>query len=186
MDAAGTKFYFGLAGTNSTNGQQAIEFFDPSKQRFLEYDVAKLIYELAHPQKPVVALALDPADDGRLRSRRAASRASPGWSTQQAQQLFDVRTLQPTATAIDPDVRVLVLVDPKNLSPATQFAIDQFALRGGHILAFVDPLAETDQSAGNPDAGDGGRPRLAPGEAAQRLGRGFRSRRRWSRTAATR
>ncbi|HEX8756797.1 MAG TPA: Gldg family protein, partial [Steroidobacteraceae bacterium] len=58
--------------------------------------------------------------------------------------------LQPTATSIAPDVRVLVLIDPKNLSPATQFAIDQFALRGGHILAFVDPVAGSDQSAGNP------------------------------------
>jgi ABC-type uncharacterized transport system involved in gliding motility auxiliary subunit len=68
----------------------------------------------------------------------------------QAQQLFDIRTLQPNATSIGPDVRVLVLVDPKNLAPATQFAIDQYALRGGHILAFVDPMADADQSAGNP------------------------------------
>jgi ABC-type uncharacterized transport system involved in gliding motility auxiliary subunit len=63
-----------------------------------------------------------------------------------ARQLFEVRSLAPTATRIDPDVNVLVLVHPKNLPPATQFAIDQFALRGGHILLFVDPLSENDVS----------------------------------------
>ncbi|MGH2878424.1 MAG: Gldg family protein, partial [Solirubrobacteraceae bacterium] len=54
----------------------------------------------------------------------------------------------------------LVLVDPKNLSPATQFAIDQYALRGGHILAFVDPIAEADRS-GNPMESMGGADRAS-------------------------
>ena len=149
INDAGTKFYFGLAGTNSTNGQQAIPFFDPSKQRFLEYDVAKLIYELAHPAKPVVAwLSTLPMMGGF--DPQSGQMRQPWTIYSQAQQLFDIRPLQPTATSIPPEVRVLVLVDPKNLSPATQFAIDQFALRGGHILAFVDPVAEADQSAGGP------------------------------------
>jgi gliding motility-associatede transport system auxiliary component len=149
INDAGTKFYFGLAGTNSTNGQQAIPFFDPSKQRFLEYDVAKLVYELAHPAKPVVAwLSTLPMTGGY--DPQSGQMRQPWAIYSQVQQLFDVHTLQPTATSIAPDVRVLVLVDPKNLSPATQFAIDQFALRGGHILAFVDPDAAMEQSAGNP------------------------------------
>jgi ABC-type uncharacterized transport system involved in gliding motility auxiliary subunit len=149
IDEAGSKFYFGLAGTNSTNGQQAIPFFDPDKQRFLEYDVAKLIYQLAHPTKPVVAwLSTLPMTGGYDPQTGQMSR--PWLVYQQAEQLFDPQPLQPTATSIAPNVRVLVLVDPKNLPPATQFAIDQYALRGGHILAFVDPDAEADQSAGNP------------------------------------
>lgn len=149
INDAGTKFYFGLAGTNSTNGQQAIPFFDPAKQSFLEYDVAKLVYQLAHPAKPVVAwLSTLPMTGGY--NPQSGQMTQPWVIYSQAQQLFDVRPLQPTATSIGPDVRVLMLVDPKNLSPATQFAIDQYALRGGHIVAFVDPLAEMDQSAGNP------------------------------------
>jgi ABC-type uncharacterized transport system involved in gliding motility auxiliary subunit len=61
-----------------------------------------------------------------------------------------VRPLSPTAAKIDPDTNVLVLVHPKNLSPATEFAIDQYALRGGHILLFVDPLADFDHSDADP------------------------------------
>jgi ABC-type uncharacterized transport system involved in gliding motility auxiliary subunit len=149
INDAGTKFYFGLAGTNSTNGQQAIPFFDPSKQRFLEYDVAKLVYQLAHPAKPVVAwLSTLPMTGGF--DPQSGQMRQPWAIYSQAQQLFDLRPLEPNATSIGPDVRVLVLVDPKNLAPATQFAIDQFALRGGHILAFVDPMAQSDQSGGNP------------------------------------
>jgi ABC-type uncharacterized transport system involved in gliding motility auxiliary subunit len=149
INEAGTKFFFGLAGTNSTNGQQAIPFFDPDKQRFLEYDVAKLVYQLAHPAKPVVAwLSTLPMSGGF--DPQSGQPGKPWMIYSQAQQLFDVRPLEPTATSIGPDVRVLVLVDPKNLSPATQFAIDQYALRGGHIVTFLDPLAQADQSGGNP------------------------------------
>lgn len=149
INQAGTKFYFGLAGTNSTNGQQAIPFFDPDKQRFLEYDVAKLVYQLAHPAKPVVAwLSTLPMTGGF--DPQSGQPGKPWMIYSQAQQLFDLRPLQPTATSIGADVRVLVLVDPKNLSPATQFAIDQYALRGGHIVTFLDPVAQADQSGGNP------------------------------------
>jgi gliding motility-associatede transport system auxiliary component len=157
VGASGAQLYFGLAGTNSTDGHAAIEFFDPNKEQFLEYDVVRLVYQLANPKKPVIAwassLPMGPGFDpqtGRMRE--------PWVIYGQAEQLFDIRPLEPTATKIDPDVNVLVLVHPKSLSPATQFAIDQYALRGGHILAFVDPRAESDQSgaeAQNPMAAMG-------------------------------
>ncbi|HEY3784960.1 MAG TPA: Gldg family protein [Steroidobacteraceae bacterium] len=149
VGASGAQLYFGLAGTNSTDGHQAIGFFDPNKEMFLEYDVVKLIYELAHPKKPVVAwLSSLPMNSGF--DPQTGQMREPWAVYGEAEQLFEVRTLEPGATRIDPDVNLLVLVHPKNLSPATQFAIDQFALRGGHIVAFVDPLAEADRSGANP------------------------------------
>ena len=146
IGTAGT-LYFGLAGTNSVDGHQAIEFFDPQKEQFLEYDVVKLIYQLANPKKPVVAwLSGIPMTAGF--DPQSGQTREPWMTYSQAQQLFDVRPLPPTADKIDADVNVLVLVHPKSLSPATQFAIDQYALRGGHIVAFVDPLAEADPAGG--------------------------------------
>ena len=150
LGASGGQFYFGLAGTNSTDGRAAIEFFDPNKEQFLEYDVVKLLYELAHPQKPVVAwfssLPMGPGFDPQSGQMR-----QPWAVYSETQQLFELRPLAATATKIDADVSVLVLVHPKNLAPATQFAIDQYALRGGHILAFVDPLAEADSAGADAD-----------------------------------
>jgi ABC-type uncharacterized transport system involved in gliding motility auxiliary subunit len=157
VGATGTQFYFGLAGTNATDGHAAIEFFDPRKEQFLEYDVVKLVYQLANPKKPVVAwlssLPMAPGFDPQSGQMR-----EPWVVYSEAQQLFDLRPLEGAATRIEPDVNVLVLVHPKELSPATQFAIDQYALRGGHILVFVDPLAQSDQSgaeAQNPMAAMG-------------------------------
>ena len=145
----GAQLYFGLAGTNSTDGRATIEFFDPAKEQFLEYDVVKLIYQLANPKRPVIGwlsgLPMGPGFDpmsGRMRE--------PWVMYEQAQQLFDVRMLDTSLTRIDPDIDVLVVVHPKNLPQAAQFAIDQYALRGGHVALFVDPLAEADTSGSNP------------------------------------
>jgi ABC-type uncharacterized transport system involved in gliding motility auxiliary subunit len=149
LDAAGNQLYFGLAGTNSTDGHQAIEFFDPKKEEFLEYDVVKLIYQLASPKKPVVGwLSSLPMTTGF--DQQTGQMREPWAIYSQAQQLFDVRPVDAAAGKIDPDVSVLVIAHPKNLTPAMQFAIDQYALRGGHIAMFVDPLADADQSGADP------------------------------------
>jgi ABC-type uncharacterized transport system involved in gliding motility auxiliary subunit len=149
LGATGSSFYFGLAGTNSTDGKQAIEFFDPQKEQFLEYDVVKLIYTLANPKKPTLAW-LSTINMGESFDQRTGQ-MRPGWALYtQAEQLFDIRTVDAAAAKIDPDVNALVIVHPKGLSPATQWAIDQYALRGGHILLFVDPIAEADTSGADP------------------------------------
>ena len=149
VGASGSQLYFGLAGTNSTDGHEAIEFFDPAKEEFLEYDVVKLVYQLASPKKPVIAwLSGLPMASGY--DPQTGQMREPWAVYTQAQQLFDVRALEASATKIDPDVNVLVLVHPKDLPAPMQFAIDQFALRGGHIVAFVDPLAEADRSGADP------------------------------------
>jgi ABC-type uncharacterized transport system involved in gliding motility auxiliary subunit len=149
LGGSGGTLYFGLAGTNSTDGHAAIEFFDPAKEEFLEYDVVKLIYELANPKKPVLGwlttLPMTPSMDPQSGQMR-----EPWAIYSQAQQLFNVHPLDPAATKIDADVDVLVLVHPKNLAPATLFAIDQYVLKGGHIAVFVDPIAEADTSGVDP------------------------------------
>ena len=149
LGGAGGQFYFGLAGTNSTDGRAAIEFFDPKKEQFLEYDVVKLVYQLANPKKPVVAWLSSLPMTGGFDPHTGQMR-EPWMVYSDAQQLFDLRPLDQNAGRIDPEVNVLVLVHPKELSPAAQFAIDQYALRGGHILAFVDPLAEADTAGAEP------------------------------------
>ncbi|MDB6012517.1 MAG: transporter gliding motility auxiliary component [Gammaproteobacteria bacterium] len=158
VGATGSQFFFGLAGTNSTDGHAAIEFFDPAKEQFLEYDVVKLIYTLANPKKPVVAW-LSTIPMGESLDQRSGQ-VRPAWAIySQAQQLFDVREVEASTNKIDPDVSTLVIVHPKGLSPATQWAIDQYALRGGHILLFVDPLAESDPAG----QGDPSNPMAAMG-----------------------
>jgi len=146
----GESIFFGLAGTNSTNGKSVIPFLQPDKEAFLEYDIAKLIHDLSVTKKPAIGLisslpmaaSFDPA----TRQMR-----EPWAIDQQLQQSFDVRQLSaPSLKAIDKDIGVVVLVHPKNLNDDAQYAIDQFVLRGGHLLVFVDPQAETDDSGADP------------------------------------
>ncbi len=141
--------YFGLAGSNSTDGSAVIEFFDPAKEQFLEYELAKLIHQLGATQRPVVGWLSSLQMQGGFDP--ASGQMTEPWAVlAQAQQLLDVRQLPPELQRIDPEIEVLVLVHPKQLAAQTLFAIDQFALRGGRILLFLDPLAEADNSGAEP------------------------------------
>ncbi|MBK6728838.1 MAG: Gldg family protein [Xanthomonadales bacterium] len=148
---AGESVFFGLAGTNSTDGQSVIPFFQPDKEVFLEYDIAKLVHSLAVGKKPVVGvistLNIAPGFDPATRQMR------DGWAFyQELGDLFDVRQLNPAATTrIDDEIGTLLLVHPKGFSEELQYAIDQFVLRGGRLVAFVDPYAERDDSGNDPE-----------------------------------
>ncbi|MCB1560443.1 MAG: Gldg family protein [Xanthomonadales bacterium] len=150
IGASGDSLYFGLAGTNATDGQASIPIFQPDKETFLEYDVAKLISSLASDKRPVVgilsSLDMGPGFDAQTRSVRN------GWVIDdQLRQLFEVRKIDPSIGMIDDDVDLLVLVHPKNLSDDALYAIDQFVLRGGRLMVFVDPDAEADVPAPGTD-----------------------------------
>jgi len=142
-------FYFGLAGTNSTDKQEVIPFLQPDRADFLEYDLTKLIYRLSHPKPPVVGLISTlPLEGGPPQPMAAAQDSQPWVIYEQMTQLFNVRTLGTNISAIPKDIDVLMLVHPKGLSQSALYAIDQFVLRGGHVLAFVDPDAEADRQPG--------------------------------------
>jgi ABC-type uncharacterized transport system involved in gliding motility auxiliary subunit len=146
--------YFGIAGTNSVGDQEIIPFLDPGKEQFLEYDLARLVYALARPEKPVIAL-LSGLPMGAGFDPMTQQLREPWTLTTQLEQLFAVKVLDEAQTRIDDDVRVLLVVHPKGLPDPALYAIDQFVLRGGRAFVFVDPFAEVD--AGNPmDPAGGG------------------------------
>lgn len=139
----GEPIYFGIGGTNGVGDEQILPFLDPSKEAFLEYDLAKLVYTLAHPTKQVVGL-LSSLPLTRGFDPLTQQVQAPWVIGEQLGQLFDLRILSPQVTGFDPDLQVLMLVHPKNLSEETLYAIDQFILRGGRTLIFVDPWADMD------------------------------------------
>lgn len=138
--------YLGLAGTNSVGDESTISFFQPDKEEFLEYDIAKLVSTLAQPGRTVVGLISGARMSGDFDPQ--TQQMLPAWVIyQQAQQLFDVRDLGADLASIDADIGLLWIVQPKDLADETLYAIDQFLLRGGKALIFVDPLAEADAMA---------------------------------------
>ncbi len=143
VGAAGETLYFGLVGTNSLDGLEVMPFLQPDKEKFLEYDLAKMISSLSHPKHKKVGLisALDigPGYDP------ATQRVREAWVIhQQFDQLFDLQSISPDAAALPTDLDLLVVVHPKDIAVDMLYQIDQFVLAGGHLLAFMDPLAEAD------------------------------------------
>ena len=150
-DQSGDRGYFGLAGTNSVDGKAAIPYFTTERESFLEYDLTKLVYSLATLDRPIVGMvARLPVEGGFLMGQRPV----PAWAVvSQIRELFDIRTMPAEFNAVPPEVGMLMLVHPKDLSDETLYAIDQFVMRGGRVLAFIDPNAETE--AGGPQTQPG-------------------------------
>ncbi|HEY4368957.1 MAG TPA: Gldg family protein [Steroidobacteraceae bacterium] len=146
IGARGESLYFGLAGTNSTDGHETIGFFQPEKEEFLEYDVASLIHRLTNTKRAVVGLMSSLPVDTSFNPQ--TGQPQEGWqSITQLRDLFNVESIAPDATSIAKDIDVLMIIHPRTLSPQTQYAIDQFVMRGGKVIAFIDPQSENDPTA---------------------------------------
>ncbi|MEO6172428.1 MAG: Gldg family protein [Arenimonas sp.] len=138
-------FYFGLAGTNSTGKTVLMPFINPAKEAFLEYDLAKLISNLSVKKQPVLAVLSSLLTGPSINAM--TGQPSLGWLVdRRLSERYEIRRLQPDLATIDDDVDVLMLVHPKNIPEPSLYAIDQFVLRGGRLLVYVDPNSESDSS----------------------------------------
>ena len=138
--------YFGLVGTNSVDDEEVIPYFSPLRERFLEYDLTRMIHSLANPERPVVGVLGTLPVFGMSSPYQAPDAVPVPWAVvEQMQQLFEVRELDPRS-ALGEDLDVLMLVHPQGFDPATLYRIDQFVLGGGKALVFVDAHAESQPS----------------------------------------
>jgi ABC-type uncharacterized transport system involved in gliding motility auxiliary subunit len=158
LNAQGDQVYFGLAGTNSTDDQQVIAFFTPERERLLEYDLTRVVHALAFPKKIVVGLISGLPLDGDPRAAQMGQPGRPKAILQQLRQLDEVETLPTELDTVPSGTDVLMLVYPQKLPEKTLFAIDQFVLRGGRAIVFVDPHSEVQARAararGGPTSSD--------------------------------
>jgi ABC-type uncharacterized transport system involved in gliding motility auxiliary subunit len=144
INNSGDTLYFGIAAANTLDEVQVMPFLQPSKEKFLEYDLAKMIASLGNPQKRV--LGLMSALPMRGGFDPATQRMAEPWVVyDQLQQLFEIREIDPAATELPDDIDVLMLVHPRDLGETMRYEVEQFVLGGGHLIAFLDPFAETDR-----------------------------------------
>src|SRR5947208_9871890 len=125
LDVGGEQVYFGLAATNSTDDQQVIAFFQPERERFLEYDLTKLVHSLAFPKKTAVGLISTLPLEGDMMAMMRGRPSEPMAVMEQLQQLDAVKPLAAGIYAIPPAVDVLLPVRPQILPDPALFAIDQ-------------------------------------------------------------
>ena len=146
-------FYIGMAVSYLDN-TEVIPVLDPSRATNLEYDISRAIKNVLKlkEEREVVGVmsslnvwgGADPTNPMAMMNR--GQQQPPWYFLQQLQRDFNVERIEPAATEIPTTVNVLLLIHPKNVSEATEYALDQFVLRGGKLIAFVDPLAQRDDS----------------------------------------
>ena len=135
--------YFGVVGTNAVGAEESIPLLSVQRELFLEYDLMRLIVKLTDAERTVIGLLTSlPIDGGGARSFTGAN--APRWAiVDQMRQQFDLRTLPLELHEVAAEIDVLLLIHPQNLTDSTLYAIDQYVLRGGKLLAFVDGHAES-------------------------------------------
>ncbi|MBL6939717.1 MAG: Gldg family protein [Alphaproteobacteria bacterium] len=155
---AGETVYFGLVGTNRIDGKEVIPYFTSEREPFLEFDLSTLIYHLSQPEKPVLGIVSGlplAGGGGGMAAMLGGGGAQPYAIYTELQQTYTTQMIEPSANAIPANVSVLMVVHPSSFSAAMLYAIDQFVLKGGHALVFVDPDSELSMGGG---MGDGGNP----------------------------
>lgn len=153
-------FYLGLSVTLADQ-TVALPFLDPSRERELEYDITRAITRVFTPEKPVVGVMSSLPVFGEagnpMMMQMGQQGGTPPWTIiDQLKQDFNVKRVEMTADKIDDDVKVLVVVHPKEISDQAQYAIDQFVLRGGKLIAFLDPQSALQSRQQNPMSGEMG------------------------------
>ncbi len=148
--AEGEVVYFGLVGTNLVDNVEIIPYFATERQQYLEYDLARLIHNLAQPRKPVLGiisnLPLDTGAGGIMAAMRGQSQ--PFLIYAELADRFEVEFIVPQAVKIANKIDVLLLAHPRPLTDVQAYAIDQFVMRGGRVISFIDPQSEVSLTAG--------------------------------------
>ncbi|MEO6034782.1 MAG: GldG family protein [Verrucomicrobiota bacterium] len=142
------KIYLGLV-VSLLDEKAALPFLAPDRERLLEYDLSRAIARVVTPKKPVVgvmsAFPVFGAESNPMMQRMGQQGSQPWVFLTELKNDFDVKQVELAADKIPDDINVLVVAHPRDITDAAQFAIDQFVLRGGKLIAFIDPMAYFDQ-----------------------------------------
>jgi ABC-type uncharacterized transport system involved in gliding motility auxiliary subunit len=149
--SSGEKFYLGLA-VSVLDEKQAIAFLDPSREPMLEYDLSRAVSRVMKPERPVVGVMTPltlfgaPGNPMMMQMGQGGQGQEPWSLITELKNDFTVRTVPMDSDKIDSDIRVLLVVHPRDITDKAQFALDQFVLRGGKLIGFLDPSPLSDRS----------------------------------------
>lgn len=141
--ASGDVMYCGLVFT-AADREERIPLLDPGRQELLEYDITRIIHHLQSPRKNVVGIISDLPVFGVPIPGQATR---PWIFVSELMKSNDVRDIPPGAADLPPDLDLLLIIHPKSVSQQLRYAIDQYVLRGGNVMAFIDPLCISDTTA---------------------------------------
>jgi ABC-type uncharacterized transport system involved in gliding motility auxiliary subunit len=142
--ATGESFYLGVAVTQ-LDRKQTLSAISPQRERLLEYDLVRAIARVGQPERPKVGLMAGLPVMGEKFNPFTRQSSDPWVLANELKRDFDVVQVPMSAKEIDKGLGVLLVIHPQGIPPQAEYALDQFVLRGGKLVAFVDPYAFFDQ-----------------------------------------
>src|SRR5688500_551373 len=142
---SGEQFYLGIA-VSQLDRKQAIPAISPQRERLLEYDLVRAIARVGSSERPKIGLMAGLPVLGEKFNPFTRQSSEPWVLANELKRDFDVQEVPLMAKEIDKDLNVLLVIHPREPQPATEYALDQFVMRGGKLIVFVDPYAYFDQS----------------------------------------
>lgn len=139
----GSKLYFGMVASNSTDGVQVIPHFFLEREELLEYDLVRLIVQLdGRPRKKIGLISSLPVQ-GTTGTALGPIAEQGAWTFfQQMNDIFQLEVLSPQIESLPDDIETLFLLHPRNISESLLYDIDQFVLNGSPLLLALDPHSE--------------------------------------------
>ena len=144
---SGEQFYLGLA-VSQLERKQAIPVLAPARERLLEYDLIRAVARAGIAERPKIGLMSGLPVLGERFNPMTRQSSEPWVLANELRRDFDVVQVNMTAESIAKDINVLLLIHPRDIGEQSEYALDQFVLRGGKLIAFVDPYAYFDQQPG--------------------------------------
>jgi len=141
---SGEQFYLGMT-VSRLDRKQTIAGINPQRERLLEYDLIRAIARVSVTEKPTLGIMSGVPVLGEPMNMMTRQGSEPWVLATELKRDFNLKTVNMTATAIDPEIKVLLLIHPRDIPESTEYALDQFVLRGGKLIAFVDPHMFFDQ-----------------------------------------
>ena len=143
--STGEQFYLGVS-VSQLDRKQLVGAISPQRERLLEYDLVRAISQVGSAARPKIGLMAGLPVLGEKFNPFTRQSSDPWVLANELKREFQVQEVPLTAKEIDKDITVLLLIHPRDIQPAQEYALDQFVLRGGKLIAFVDPYAYFDQS----------------------------------------
>ena len=149
MRAAQGSAYLGLTAQQADT-VKAVPMLDPSRERFLEFDLSKLIASASRLDRPKLAFISSLPISNQIPQGGEQQAGPADLLLAELSQTYEVITLNTTASELPKDVVVVALVHAHHIDEQLAYAIDQFLLKGGPVFAAVDPLSRIQKfSQGN-------------------------------------
>lgn len=141
VNQEGDNIYLGMA-IQCAEKKEIIPFMNPNEETALEYNVARAIAKVTATKKTVVGVmsAMPIQGSPQMPFMQPQQNQQQPWVIIQRLRMdYEVRDVPMTADKIDSDINVLVVIHPANITDTAEYAIDQYVLKGGNVIAFVDP-----------------------------------------------